>query len=149
MDTCSEKAVPNSANGRPKRTPKAPRQSEKMLDGLQRVRTCDEVNRGFSPEQAQKEALRCLNCVDPKCTQACPLHIDIRGFVEHLTVADFAGALKTILERSPFPGVCGRVCQHERFCVSSCLLGYKLQPVEYGSLESFAADFCGGKWYAP
>jgi glutamate synthase (NADPH) small chain len=143
MDTCYEKTAPNSANARPKRTPKAPRQAETLLDGVQRASSCDEVNRGFSPEQAQKEALRCLGCVDPKCMQACPLHIDIRRFVEHLTVADFAGALETILERSPFPGVCGRVCQHERFCEDACLLGTKLQPVAIGSLERFAADFGG------
>src|SRR6266536_1275152 len=108
MNTCREKTAPNGANGRPKRTPKAPRQAETLLDGLERVHSCDEVNRGFSPEQAQKEALRCLNCVDPKCTGACPLHIDIRRFIERLTVADFAGALETILERSPFPGAGGR-----------------------------------------
>ena len=143
MDTCREKTVPNSASRRPKRTPKAPRQAETLLNPQQRVRTGDEVNRGFSPEQAQKEALRCLSCVDPKCTQACPLHIDIRRFVEHLAVADFPGALETIMERSPFPGVCGRVCQHERFCESACLLGTKLQPVAIGSLERFAADFGG------
>src|SRR5690242_5401485 len=107
MDTCREKTAPNGASGRPRRTPKAPRQAEILLDRLERVRSCDEVNRGFTPEQAQKEALRCLSCVDPKCTQACPLHIDIRGFIDHLTVGDFAGALETILERSPFPGVCG------------------------------------------
>ena len=143
MVTYQEKTAPNGANGRPKRTPKAPRQAETLLGRLDRVRSCDEVNRGFSPEQAQKEALRCLSCVDPKCTQACPLHIDIRSFIEHLTVADFAGALETILERSPFPGVCGRVCQHERFCENACLLGTKLQPVAIGSLERFAADFGG------
>src|SRR6185295_9540323 len=104
MVTYQEKTAPNGANGRPKRTPKAPRQAETLLGRLERVRSCDEVNRGFSPEQAQKEALRCLSCVDPKCTLACPLHIDIRSFIEHLTVADFAGALETILERSLFPG---------------------------------------------
>ena len=144
MDTCREKTVPNSARRRPKRTPKAPRQAETLLDPQQRVRTGDEVNRGFSPEQAQREALRCLSCVDPKCMQACPLHIDIRRFVEHLTVGDFPLALETILERSPFPGVCGRVCQHERFCEDACLLGTKLQPVAIGSFERFAADLWRG-----
>src|SRR5438067_7565614 len=102
METPREKTAPNSAPGRPKRTPKAPRQTETLLDGVRRVRTCDEVNLGFSAQQAQKEALRC--------------------------VADFAAALETIAERSPFPGVCGRVCQHERFCEDACRLGTKLDP---------------------
>lgn len=141
MNTDREQTGANRAEGKPKRTPKAPRQTETLLALRQRVRSCDEVNLGFSPEQAQKEALRCLNCVDPKCMQACPLHIDIRHFVDRLTKADFAGALEVILERSPFPAVCGRVCQHERFCEDACLLGTKLQPVAIGSLERFAADF--------
>ena len=103
----------------------------------------DEVNLGFSPDQALKEALRCLHCADPKCTAACPLHIDIRGFIDRLVESDFAGALESILEQSPFPGICGRVCQHERFCEKACLLGTKLEPVAIGSLERFAADHGG------
>ena len=141
MNTDREQTGANRAQVKPKRTPKAPRQAETLLDLRKRVQSCGEVNLGFSPEQAQREALRCLNCVDPKCIHACPLHIDIRHFVDRLTVLDFAGALEIILERSPFPGVCGRVCQHERFCEDACLLGTKLQPVAIGSLERFAADF--------
>ena len=141
MNTDRKQTGANRAQGKPKRTPKAPRQIETLLDLRQRVRSCDEVNLGFSPEQAQREAPRCLNGVDPKCIQACPLHIDIRHFVDRLTEGDFVGALEVILERSAFPGVCGRVCQHERFCEDACLLGTKLQPVAIGSLERFAADF--------
>ena len=45
-----------------------------------------------------------------------------------------------INEQSPFPGICGRVCQHELFCESACLIGKKFGPVAIGSLERFAAD---------
>jgi glutamate synthase (NADPH/NADH) small chain len=54
---------------------------------------------------------------------------------------DFAGAFDKISEESPFPGICGRVCQHELYCERACLLGKKLQPVAIGSLERFAADY--------
>jgi len=129
--------------GKPKRTPKAPRHLERLLSPGERVRGCEEVNLGFTPEEAEKEALRCLNCVDPKCVAACPLHIDIKSFIARLTENDLAGALETIFERSPFPGICGRVCQHERFCENACLLGTKLDPVAIGSLERFVADHGG------
>src|SRR5690242_20401890 len=95
---------PPAGAGKPKRTPQAPRQVETLLAPDERVRSCEEVNAGFSQEQAVKEALRCLNCKDPKCVQACPLHIDIRTFIDRIGVSDFAGALDMILERSPFPG---------------------------------------------
>ncbi|HKW99364.1 MAG TPA: NADPH-dependent glutamate synthase [Bryobacteraceae bacterium] len=129
--------------GKPKRTPKAPRENERLLAPEERVKGCEEVNLGFTPEQAQKEALRCLNCVDPKCVQACPLHINIKGFIAHLVESDFAAALETIFDSSPFPGICGRVCQHERFCEDACLLGTKLQPVAIGSLERFTSEWDG------
>ncbi len=135
----SNRAEPGA--NKPKRTPKAPRQREMLLDPQERVKSPSEVNQGFSPDQALKEALRCLHCADPKCVGACPLHIDIRSFIDHLVESDYAGALESILQQSPFPGICGRVCQHERFCEKACLLGKKLEPVAIGSLERFAADY--------
>ena len=57
---------------------------------------------------------------------------------------DFGGALAKINEQNPFPGICGRVCQHELYCESACLLGSpktKLEPVAIGSLERFVADW--------
>jgi len=143
MNTDSDVSGSNHARpgvNKPKRTPKAPRQRENLLTPEERVRTSSEVNLGFSPDQALKEALRCLHCVDPKCVGACPLHIDVRSFIDRLVESDFAGALESILQQSPFPGICGRVCQHERFCEKACLLGTKLEPVAIGSLERFAAD---------
>jgi len=149
MSTDSEASGSNHARpgaNKPKRTPKAPRQRENLRSPEERVHTSSEVNLGFSPDQALKEALRCLHCVDPKCIEACPLHIDVRSFIDRLVESDFTGALESILRQSPFPGICGRVCQHERFCEKACLLGKKLEPVAIGSLERFAADYgCEGK----
>ena len=124
-----------------KRTPKAPRQREHFAIPAERIAGCEEVNLGLTREQAAKEALRCLHCVDPKCVHACPLHIDIRSFIDRLTEHDFEAALETIQQRSPFPAICGRVCQHERFCENACLLGTKLDPVAIGALERAAADY--------
>jgi len=143
MNTDSDTSGSNHARAganKPKRTPKAPRQRETLLSAEARVGTSCEVNLGFSADQALKEALRCLHCVDPKCVGACPLHIDVRSFIDRLVESDFTGALESILQQSPFPGICGRVCQHERFCEKACLLGTKLEPVAIGSLERFAAD---------
>ena len=126
-----------------KRTPKAPRQHETLLGPEERAQSCREANLGFTLEQARTEALRCLHCVDPKCIRACPLHIDIRSFIDRLVDSDFSGALEIIQEQNPFPAICGRICQHERFCENACLLGKKLEPVAIGALERSAADFGG------
>lgn len=123
-----------------KRNPKAPRQALPLLDPELRAKTCDEVALGFAIEEALIEARRCLNCKDPKCIDACPLHIDIKSFIGRMVEGDFAAAFEVLSEHTPFPGVCGRVCQHELFCEKVCLLGKKLEPVAIGSLERFVAD---------
>ncbi len=126
-----------------KRNPKAPRQQLPLLAPEKRATSCEEVALGFNQEQAWVEALRCLNCKEPKCVDACPLHIDIKSFIARMVEGDWNGAFATISEYTPFPGICGRVCQHELFCEKACLLGgpkTKLEPVAIGSLERFLAD---------
>ncbi|MCW5976800.1 MAG: NADPH-dependent glutamate synthase [Bryobacteraceae bacterium] len=124
-----------------KRTPKAPRQAAPLLDAELRSRTPAEVALGFDLPQAQAEALRCLNCKDPKCQDACPIHTDIRGFINSMVEGDYNAAYKVLQETNPFPGICGRVCQKELFCEKHCLLGVKLESVAIGSLERFLADY--------
>jgi glutamate synthase (NADPH/NADH) small chain len=123
-----------------KLNPKAPRQALPLLSPDVRLRGPEEVALGFSLEQVQVEALRCLQCKNPTCIEACPLHINVKEFIGLMAQGDFAGAFDKISEESPFPGICGRVCQHELYCERACLLGKKLQPVAIGSLERFAAD---------
>lgn len=124
-----------------KRNPKAPRQTPPEVAPEIRVQGAIEVAGGFTEEQARVEALRCLDCKDPKCVEACPLHINIKSFIQHIVQGDLDGAFNKISESSPFPGICGRVCQHELFCESACLLGKKLDPVAIGSLERYCSDY--------
>ncbi|WP_321470175.1 NADPH-dependent glutamate synthase [uncultured Paludibaculum sp.] len=123
-----------------KPNPKAPRQALPLLDPQVRARTAQEVALGFTPDQVSVEAQRCLQCAKPTCIEACPLHLDIKRFIARLAEGDPQGAHDVISEQSPFPGVCGRVCQHELFCEDACLVGRKWDPVAIGSLERFAAD---------
>ena len=124
-----------------KPNPKAPRQALPLLAPEERLRGPEEVALGFSLAQVQVEALRCLQCKNPTCIEACPLHINVKAFIGLMAQGDFAAAFDKISEESPFPGICGRVCQHELYCERACLLGKKLQPVAIGSLERFAADY--------
>ncbi len=123
-----------------KPNPKLPRQALPLLDPNIRRRSAGEVALGFTEAQAQAEAMRCLQCQKPLCVEACPLHIDIKRFILRVAQGDWQGAHDVISEQSPFPGVCGRVCQHELFCENACVVGKKWDPVAIGSLERFAAD---------
>ena len=142
MDNLRKQADARSAEAKtkPRRNPKAPRQVLPVRSPEERVKSAAEVSLGFSLEQARIEALRCLQCKDPVCVEACPLHINVKSFITLMAEGDFEAAFQKISEESPFPGICGRVCQHELFCEKKCLLGKKLEPVAIGSLERFAAD---------
>jgi glutamate synthase (NADPH) small chain len=125
---------------RPKPDPKAPRQPLPLLDLPLRAGSAAEVALGYSEQHAKIEALRCLQCQKPTCIEACPLNIDIKRFILRMVEGDYAGAHEVISEQSPFPGVCGRVCQHELFCEEACIVGRRWDPVAIGALERFAAD---------
>lgn len=104
--------------------------------------TCnEEVNRGLSPEEAQIEATRCLDCPDPQCITGCPVSINIPGFIKNIERGNIAEAAAVLKETSALPAVCGRVCPQERQCESKCIYNKTgRQPVAIGYLERFAAD---------
>ncbi|HEX6974061.1 MAG TPA: FAD-dependent oxidoreductase [Vicinamibacterales bacterium] len=52
------------------------------------------------------------------CNLDCPAGTDVRRLLTLTSQGDAAGAWRTILERNPFPGVCGRVCY--RPCEAGC-----------------------------
>jgi homotetrameric NADPH-dependent glutamate synthase len=107
---------------------------------LERARTFDEVNLGYTEEQALLEAERCIQCVRPTCVAGCPVSIDIPRFIRHLLVRDLPGALSAIHDSNLFPSICGRVCPQESQCEAQCILHKKMEPVAIGRLERFVGD---------
>ncbi len=102
-----------------------------------------EVNTGLTKEMAMLEAKRCQDCVNPTCTEGCPVSIDIPGFIKNIERGDFLEAAAVLKRTSALPAVCGRVCPQEKQCESKCFYLQKLKkaPVAIGYLERFAADF--------
>ena len=120
---------------------KVPRQKMPEQEPKVRAKNFNEVPFGYTPELALLEASRCLQCKKPKCTEGCPVEIDIPGFVHLIAAGDFAGAARKLKERNALPAVCGRVCPQEDQCEKVCIVGRKDQPVAIGRLERFAADW--------
>ncbi len=112
-----------------------------MQPPLVRNRNFDEVELGYTEEQAVEEAARCLGCKDKPCTHGCPVSIDIPGFIKLIKQKDFEKAFLLIHESSSLPAVCGRVCPQETQCESRCVRGKKGEPVAIGRLERFVADW--------
>ena len=102
-----------------------------------------EVNTGLTSEMAQREARRCMDCVNPTCMEGCPVGIDIPGFIKNIERGEFTEAAVVLKRTSALPAVCGRVCPQEKQCESKCFYLQKLKksPVAIGYLERFAADY--------
>ncbi len=124
-----------------KQKPKVPRQKMPEQEPKVRARNFDEVPFGYTPELAQLEAIRCLQCKKPKCIEGCPVEIDIPGFIKLISERDFAGSARKLKEQNSLPAICGRVCPQEDQCEKVCIVGKKDQPVAIGRLERFAADW--------
>jgi len=106
----------------------------------ERRTTFKEVALGYNLEEALKEASRCLQCTDPPCVKACPLHIDVPGFIKLLREKKFEEALNKIKEVNDFPAITGRVCPQELLCQAACVMGKIGEPINIGRLERFLGD---------
>lgn len=120
-----------------------PRVHMNELDAEYRSHNKEEVNLGLTPEQAQQEAQRCLDCPNPTCMCGCPVSINIPGFIKRIERGEFLEAAKVLKETSALPAVCGRVCPQEKQCEERCIYTQKLgkEAVAIGYLERFAADY--------
>lgn len=107
----------------------------------ERKNNFDEVALGYTYNMAVAEARRCLNCKNRPCVGACPVGIDIPGFIAKVAQEDMEGAYAVLSACTSLPAVCGRVCPQETQCEGVCVRGIKGESVGIGRLERFVADW--------
>jgi glutamate synthase (NADPH/NADH) small chain len=116
-------------------------------ESFSRVKDFEEVVQGYSEPEALREAARCIQCKDPKCTPGCPVGIDIKTFLGQITKKDYDGAYATIRQKNNFPSICGRVCPAEYQCRKTCVFTKKGEPfaaeeaINIHFLERFIGDY--------
>ncbi|MFI3318608.1 MAG: NADPH-dependent glutamate synthase [Rikenellaceae bacterium] len=118
-----------------------PRVEAREQDPAIRATNFEEVCYGFNLEEAQAEASRCIKCKKPRCVEACPVNINIPGFIHQIELGDLASAAEIISRDSSLPSICGRVCPQESQCEGSCVLSIKSKSVSIGQLERFIGDW--------
>lgn len=92
-------------------------------------------------DEILEKANYCLNCkVKPCSKKGCPLENDIPKFISQVKEGNYLEAYKTLSKTTVLPGICGRICPHEKQCQGSCVRGIKREPVQIGDIEAFVFD---------
>ena len=119
-----------------------------IQDPQERISNFAEVTLGYRLADTLNECERCLMCPEPACVPACPVEIDIPGFIAKVIEKDYRGAYDVISDANLLPAICGRVCPQEDQCEGVCPVGDPLEPVAIGRLERWVGDLAIEKGWA-
>jgi len=74
----------------------------------------------------------------PPCTEACPIGMDVPGYLLAVSQGWFKEALEVIRNTNPLPCVCGRVCHYP--CELECRRGVIDEPLAIQAIKRLVAD---------
>jgi len=72
------------------------------------------------------------------CRDACPAGQRAQGYIALIREGRYEDALRVIKEDNPFPGICGRICNHR--CEDACNRGKLDEPINIRALKRFVTD---------
>ncbi len=83
-------------------------------------------------------AVACTALFSAPCQHACPIGMDIPGYVALVREGRLDDAYKVLLRTNPFPAVCGRVCDHP--CQAKCRRCTLDEPVGIRAVKRYITD---------
>jgi NADPH-dependent glutamate synthase beta subunit-like oxidoreductase/NAD-dependent dihydropyrimidine dehydrogenase PreA subunit len=72
------------------------------------------------------------------CRDACPAGQRAQGYIALIREGRWDDALRVIKMDNPFPGICGRICNHR--CETACNRGLVDEPINIRALKRFVTD---------
>lgn len=72
------------------------------------------------------------------CRDACPAGQRAQGYIALIREGRWSDALRVIKMDNPFPGICGRICNHR--CETACNRGLVDEPINIRALKRFVTD---------
>jgi len=106
------------------------------LSANESKKTFLEIVKGYSKEEAIKEAQRCVEC--GLCVASCPAHMDIPEYIRAIREDDLDEAIRLLYDTNPMPATCGRICTH--LCEDACSIGVKGDPLAIRWLKRYIVD---------
>jgi heterodisulfide reductase subunit A-like polyferredoxin len=106
----------------------------------------DPFNEGLSPRRAAHklypQAVPNAYAIEKRgispCRDACPSGQRAQGYIALIREGRWQDALRVIKMDNPFPGICGRICNHR--CETACNRGLVDEPVNIHALKRFVTD---------
>ena len=99
-----------------------------------------EIYTQFSQEKAASQSERCLDCGNPYCEWACPVHNYIPNWLNLVAKGNLFEAAELCHQTNSLPEVCGRICPQDRLCEGACTLNDGFGAVTIGSVEKYISD---------
>ena len=93
---------------------------------------------GLTPEQAQVQSARCMDCGTPFCNSGCPVNNIIPDFNDLVYRQDWQNAITVLHSTNNFPEFTGRICPAP--CEAACTLNVNDDPVGIKSIEHAIID---------
>ncbi len=72
------------------------------------------------------------------CRDACPAGQRAQGYIALIREGRWHDAMRVIKMDNPFPGICGRICNHR--CETACNRGLVDEPINIRALKRFVTD---------
>ena len=72
------------------------------------------------------------------CQNTCPIGMDVPAYIALIKANRLADAYQVLLKTNPFPGICGRVCDHQ--CQTRCRRGQVDEPIAIKFLKRYITD---------
>ncbi len=106
----------------------------------------DPFNEGLAPRRAAfklyPQAVPNAYAIEKRgiapCRDACPAGQRAQGYIALIRDGRWHDALRVIKMDNPFPGICGRICNHR--CETACNRGLVDEPVNIRALKRFVTD---------
>ena len=89
-------------------------------------------------ERMQDIVDNCMGDSKPACQSSCPMHTDVKGYINLIGEGKGEEAISLIREKLFLPKTLGRICAHP--CEEGCRRGEEDSPISVANLKRYAAD---------